>query len=305
MAAIFAAVASCSKPDTGGGRVAPTPTPTPSTVSVSGVTLDKTEITLTVGKTFSIANGGRYLPLSHGVTGVSVAVKARKFVLENGAVVSANGLGYFGGLGGSGTPMPGQTKYGFGPGSGLGLEIAEGSVDTPYAYIGPCHGGFGAGIRDPNGIYDDKNMPHMPGSGSSYGPGPGGTGGGVIFIEVSGRAIIAGQMSAQGNNLADLPSSSGAGGSICLKAGGLSLASTARMVAKGCDGNGSGGGGGGRIAVWRRYDMAGSEVTTEEDFVGTVASVAAGKSDYFKTYLATEGTAVFGKCSHGLLISIR
>jgi len=156
------------------------------------------------------------------------------FIVQTGGSVSAEGAGY-----------PGSQGSGFGGNTNVpGLGTTGG---------GGGHGGRGAssvlGARGGNS-YDSVSAPSDSGSGGGYGSGDAmsGAGGGIIPLNVIGKLVVDGSMTANGTRSLATGGGGGAGGSIVLTVGALSGSGV--VSANGGAGNGfGGGGGGGRIAI--------------------------------------------------------
>ena len=138
-----------------------------------------------------------------------------------------------------------------GQGSGSGSSYSLGG--TLYG-TGAGHAGYGGAVyTSPGGmIYGSSYQPTDYGSGGGGGAAispnaPGGSGGGVIKLTVTGALTVNGSISANGD-AAQYPAGGGSGGSVWLSVG--TLAGSGEITA---DGGGassaSGGGGGGRLAV--------------------------------------------------------
>lgn len=185
-----------------------------------------------------------------GYSQVGLQLSASNLTIQAGGVLSANSLGYAnGGPGYGGTYINGN--YNFGAGGG--------------------HGGNGGLAEETNAAagsaYDQIESPIQlgsPGGGSLAGnlPSIGGSGGGVIQLNVSGTVQLDGLITANGGNGSGYAGGGGAGGAIEISAGNWSGAGS--ITANG--GNGAsglgGGGGGGRIAV----------ITGADSFTGSLAA---------------------------------
>jgi hypothetical protein len=166
---------------------------------------------------------------------------AADFTLDLGSIVSTDATGYRGG-------RPSK-RNGQGPGGGIGSNDAGGGG----------YGGRGADGR--NGLggssYGSSVMPIEIGSGGGGQNATGcngGRGGGAIYLDLTGTAVINGTVSANGGNGGFVSGTcsmgGGSGGAIYLNA--PSFSGNGLMRANGGSGNGtySGGGGGGRIALY-------------------------------------------------------
>jgi hypothetical protein len=153
--------------------------------------------------------------------------------IQAGSGILADAAGYPGGQG------PGVGQYGY--------------YNSTYVCSGAGHGGYGANSTGNYALggntYDSTTYPTSPGSGggSYYSPSSvGGSGGGMIWLTVTGTLQMDGTISANGGNGSGLGGGGGSGGSIWLTVGTLSGAGT--ITVNGGSGAASlGGGGGGGI----------------------------------------------------------
>ena len=153
--------------------------------------------------------------------------------IQAGSSILADAAGYPGGQG------PGVGQYGY--------------YNSTYVCSGAGHGGYGANSTGNYALggntYDSTTYPTSPGSGggSYYSPSSvGGSGGGMIWLTVTGTLQMDGTISANGGNGSGLGGGGGSGGSIWLTVGTLSGAGT--ITVNGGSGAASlGGGGGGGI----------------------------------------------------------
>ncbi len=167
--------------------------------------------------------------------------------IDQGAMVTADSLGYVAG-----------------PGAG---------ATTPYDGAGGSYGGIGAlsgnaGAGGP--AYGSITAPTDPGSGGGgaawYGMPNGAPGGGALRFTVAGVLTVNGAITANGGN-ADYRAGAGSGGSIYLTTD--TLTGGGRISANGGDATGAYGsaaGGGGRVALHYGHDS----------FVGTVSACGGG-----------------------------
>lgn len=181
-------------------------------------------------------------PVSNPTNGGAPFIRARTLTVLPGAGVSAAGRGYVGQLGAAGQG-PGPGGYGWNSAGGGGGHGGAGGT------TGAAAGGTTYGVRE---------RPVTSGSsgGAHWTIYTGGSGGGVVRIEVTFTATINGALTASGS-APPAYGGGGAGGSVYLIC--RTLAGTnGTLFAKGGDWsvNYGGGGGGGRIAVWRLYDQA-------------------------------------------------
>ncbi len=170
--------------------------------------------------------------------------------IQAGAALLADGLGY-GPAAGPGAGNNLESPKGGGSHGGIGganiTVVGSGSIQSPTTW------GSGGGNA----------------SGSTVAP-YGGSGGGAVNLNVTGKLTVDGRISANGNP-GGLNSGGGAGGSVWLTVG--TLAGTGAISANGGDGNGTaGGGGGGRVAIAYKTNSFNSLVTA----FGGPGSVAGG-----------------------------
>ena len=184
----------------------------------------------------------RDVSVSGTVTANIVSGRVANLTVAAGGAISANGLGFPGVVGGSGT----------GPGGGQGVDTGGG---------GGSHAGLG-GVAG-NGtlvgsIYGTASMPTTPGSsgGGELMPSvAGGAGGGVLKLFVRNALVVDGAITANGAAGAAEPSNApggGAGGSVWLFASNVTGSGViaANGGAGGLSGDGGGGGGGGYVALY-------------------------------------------------------
>ena len=138
---------------------------------------------------------------------------------------------------------------GYAPGQGSGAGRTD-TVGSTNFCSGAGHGGIGGNSLGSYAIggstYDSPTGPAVAGSGggSSSPLSPGGAGGGIVRLSVTGTLELDGVISANGGNGSGLAGGGGSGGSIWLSAGTFSGAGS--VAANGGAGaNASGGGGGG------------------------------------------------------------
>lgn len=163
--------------------------------------------------------------------GEGVFIQASNLVLAAGASMTADAQGYYANWGS--------------PGRGPGGSGGDG---------GGGHGGNGGWGGPAYGLMETPTCPGSAGGGRVWRPshgtvyGNGGSGGGVILLQVPGTVTLDGVISVNGGNGWGT-GGGGAAGSLWLEAG--TLTGTGFLSANGGNGNDfSGGGGGGRIAIY-------------------------------------------------------
>jgi hypothetical protein len=165
-----------------------------------------------------------------------IDIACTDFTLDAGGLILADGKGYAGGAGHTGTT--------YGPGKGTSAD-QDGS--------GAGYGGVGGisvktSIR--GGTYGTTNEPTQPGSGGGGGwSGSGGAGGGAVRIDASGVVALNGTIRA--NGVGGVTSGGGgSGGAVYISCATLSGTSGVIQARGGAPGRANaGGGGGGRISV--------------------------------------------------------
>lgn len=186
--------------------------------------------------TVIIREGATLVLMSDTEVDMGVALNAYDLIVETGAVITADGQGFFwndgesGGAGG-GEGAPEYCDF-YGSGGGHGGQGGAG---------GECDGGL---------PYGDLETPYTLGSSGGSGGiegeiSPGGNGGGAIEIWVEESITIDGLISANGMN-GESSAGGGSGGSIAI--GATDLNGNGSVQANGGDSEG-GGGAGGRIGL--------------------------------------------------------
>ncbi|MBI3986495.1 MAG: hypothetical protein HY343_06225, partial [Lentisphaerae bacterium] len=220
------------------------------------------EALLSVTGTVVIGTNSWLIPFSHPTNGVTPLLQMSNLVVLSGGGINAEGRGYAGGGGTNVWFLPTRMYSGWGPGGGVGGQVANYTA-------GGGHGGRGgmSSIYYMGGLtYGSVTNPVQPGGGgggSCYANNYGASGGGMIRIQAQDQVVVNGVINAGGAralNPAGYSQSDntygggGGGGSVNIQC--RTFSGTGGVVwAKGGDaavlGNG-GGGGGGRIAVY--YD---------------------------------------------------
>lgn len=175
--------------------------------------------TLTVDGTWTLKNNTFFLPMCENRNGAVTRVKCGKFILETGATVFADQLGWR-------------------MGSGIATAKAHQGGASHYSR------GSATSASYLTKTYDDYMHPVYPGSG-----GVSREGGGAVWIEADKRITVDGTITAQMTRDAQTWSSAASGGSIYLVAGKVN--GTGTMRACGQNGNGYAfASAGGSIAIW-------------------------------------------------------
>jgi hypothetical protein len=182
-----------------------------------------------VTREFLIASNSWVYPVAHGANGSSPLFRV------NGLTIATTNAGFDA----DGSGMAG----GSGPGGG-GYRSGGG------------YGGRGGGSV-PGVTYGLSNAPLQCGSGGGFQNGePGYPGGGLVWLEATGKVSVEGRISARGASVTPQTqyAGGGSGGAIFIRCADFSGSSNAVLCAEGGYGgsSGAGGGGGGRIAVWYR-----------------------------------------------------
>ncbi len=203
-----------------------------------------TEVIILGGETWAInqlsvgANSGVWCYSTNNTSqintqwvGAGVVIQAQSILIQTGAVVSADGLGY---------------ASDQGPGAGVRYSLAGGGG----------HGGMGGTVSAGGGAaYGSLTQPIELGSGGADVANPGG---GAIQFIVAGTLRVDGTISANGAHYAN--HGGGAGGSIWIQAG--TIAGGGAIQANGAQGGNDNGGGGGRISISYQTDTFTGTATT-------------------------------------------
>lgn len=179
---------------------------------------------------------------SAATNGGSVLLQVSNLEVAASGGINADGRGFqYGSHSGTAYSQP------YGPGRG---------GNSAYSGGGGGYGGQGGAARNSSfrgATYGDPIQPLSCGSGGgsqSDASGRGGSGGGLIRLEVRGAVTLNGTLTANGQDAASY-GGGGSGGGIFVKCRTFTGAATGKMIANGGDQiNDGGGGGGGRIAVW-------------------------------------------------------
>jgi hypothetical protein len=200
----------------------------------------QTGAVIRVGGALTIGSNSVVYPYSHPTNGGSVFFSVGALTVNPGGQINASGAGFQGRRGGDGYGTGGGKVGGPGTGGGGGG-------------YGGAGGDGGSYVNSRGGAYGSSNAPIQPGSaggGNTSAAGySGGAGGGLVWMDVAGAALVNGTIVADGS-LADLFSGGGAGGAIRVSC--IRFKGAGALHANGGNGNGSaggGGGGGGRIAI--------------------------------------------------------
>ena len=222
--------------------------------------------TCTAGGKISVGRNAVLLPYCHLTCGAIPAFFCRDLYVDAAGIVDASSKGY--------------------------LDKGPITVD---AARGSSHGGLGGGRFQGLPCYDSETEPMMPGCGDCYGI----RGGGVVFLNVSHRARIYGQILADAKDPIMIPDGDGlwhsgaSGGSIHLRIQRLVGGDAALVRAMGGGPGGyhvgdPGKGGGGRIAIWTGTNQ--SNWRDNSDRVSAVAYQTGSGVDF----LPQDGTVYWG-----------
>lgn len=220
--------------------------------------------TVSVGQNISILPGGVLAPWSDTFNGGSVCFQVTGgFTVAEGGLVNADARGYAGAFF-TGWSRDHGFKSDSGRGPGGGLSKGGGGHGGKGGYVG--------GYDDHAGvIYDDPYEPCQPGSGGGNGGYcDGGMGGGVVHVSAGGDIVVDGRISADGcparfDSVASGVvgyKQSGAGGTIFLSgrtfsgSGELSACGASAAQTARDNPEADAAGGGGRIAIWTGLDRS-------------------------------------------------
>ena len=203
---------------------------------------------LNVSRTMFLSSNSTLYLVCNATNGAGMKIATRTAIVQEGAVINADGGGFRGWTG---------SYKGLGPGGGVASDVGSGAG----------HGGTGGGnVRgNPGGTaYGDIERPLTAGSAGGNGANRtgGGHGGGLLWITASDRLVVNGIISASGQAPIEgtwchsgYAAGGGSGGSIYIQAhlffGSGLLRANGGNAGSYLSGLGAGGGAGGRIAVWR------------------------------------------------------
>jgi hypothetical protein len=288
-----------------------------------GTFLNVSSVTLPVGATIFVTPGDSLVIYAStvGIYG-TLDGSGRGQPGGGGGAASGGGSDGFAPSGTSGSGGGGSVSNGGGGGGGAGaggVGARGGTGGVPVGAGSAAGTAYGAAVSAPLSANDAWQGSGGGGGGgnNTLGGGGGSAGGASIYIEASSMTVT-GTISVNGSTATPVTDGAvgvhpaggggGAGGSVVLRvAGGLSLASTARIRANGGTGGNvdtfaggtlepGGGGGGGRLRIF----------STTPNYAGVVFSTAAGAAGAKTTGFAgsveavnppaagTEGTASFG-----------
>jgi hypothetical protein len=231
-------------------------------------------ITFLLGGDLIIQNGGKIESNIYSLSAANVIINA-------GGVLTAEGLGYYGGrrepynLFGHGQGPAGGFTESRGAGGGHAGRGADGT--PPEAMGGTINYGS---ITDPNSYGSGGSRGHTWGS-------PGSDGGGIIRINVgTGNVVINGTLSVAGVTYPSWEGSGGAGGSVRIDA--AQVTGSGLINASGAnpydhywgDGLLPGGGGGGRIAIYAQRPFTGR--VRYAGGMGAVAEAEAAQGSFYQ-----------------------
>lgn len=173
--------------------------------------------------------------------GTNMKIIATDITLDYGATIHADALGY--------RPEDPQTST---VNRGLGTTSTSGSSGGGYG----GSSGKGTGTTLTGQPYGHLFQPYEIGSAGGGGHNVGGQGGGMIYIEVSGRLMIDGEVRSNGGNGKATSGGGGSGGTILIDT--YEFRGMGNITANGggryTSGTG-GGGAGGRIAIYLRQNV--------------------------------------------------
>jgi hypothetical protein len=188
-------------------------------------------------------------PYSDPTNGGSVYFTLSNLSVQAGGTIDASGKGFMGGT----------TSYGYGPGGGQ------------YNVGGGGYGGKGNSAATVNGTnfgwtYGSSLAPTDPGSGG--GGTAGGAGGGLVRMQITNTAFIAGSILANGTGA----TLGGSGGGINLTARRFAI-SAGTLKAEGGSGSAKGGGGGRIALTGHTYDSGGGTLSVAPGGSGTTTGL--------------------------------
>ena len=214
--------------------------------------------------TINLTNSSRiYQNYTTGTNEYSLEIKAANLSIDSTSNINADGRGYLGGaLGASGVAPLGKFKS-FG---NVDVANANGDYSGAASQAGGSHGGRGgynsSGAHVANETYGSIANPWESGSsGGSVSGWTSSSGGGIIRIDLGTGTLTltnSNQISANGQTAGN---AEGAGGSVYIKAGTLSLPSITNLITAN-GGSSTEGGGGGRIAIYYTSLTGGVVYTT-------------------------------------------
>jgi Carboxypeptidase regulatory-like domain len=220
---------------------------------------------LRVGSNCTLAGTGISSPQTVSITA------SGDVIVDAGGAIAMDGQGYPGGQGTGAGYMSQSPRGGGGHGGIGGSNPTSTTMGSAYGSItSPATAGSGGGN----------------GSGTSAAP-FGGSGGGILNVNVTGKLTVNGRISSNGRN-GDTESGGGAGGSVKITCGQLFGAGS--ISANGGNGTGNaGGGGGGRISF--TYSSSGYQGTFSA--IGGTGIVAGGAGTvYTKPQSANVGSVI-------------
>ena len=204
---------------------------------------------------YSTNNGGQ---INNQWAGEGTVIQAQSMVIQPGALISADGLGY---------------AAGQGPGAGTRGAWAAGGG----------HGGMGGTANGGGGAaYGSLTQPTELGSGGADGGNPGG---GAIELDVATTLQMDGTISANGSHFGN--HGGGAGGSIWIEVG--TLAGSGTIQANGAQGGNDNGGGGGRISINYQTDAFAGTTTAWGGAHGGNGVVGGAGTIYWKSAVDSLG----------------
>ncbi|NBS68407.1 hypothetical protein EBT31_05770, partial [bacterium] len=245
------------------------------------------------GKTVHVTGGATLTFSTVTTSGRFGYLKADNIIVDAGSAISSDALG---------CTAPGSNGNGFGPNTSTGICTVStagfgsgGSGTTQTGGSGGYGGAAGIGATSAytaGTSYGNRILPNLFGSSAGRGSNmAGGSGGGIVWLHVTGTLTLNGEITADGSQGSHAAGAAGSGGSVMLLANTLA-GSTGAITASGAAGKTdgstySGGGGGGRVAV-----MYGTDSST---WLGSASAstVAAGGSGSGSTSTAGSTGTLF------------
>ena len=228
------------------------------TAAPTNETTSATGARVSVDGTWTIGAYSSYIPDCSSTNGAIVLATTKHFLLQTNGEVNADGRGWGGNKGpGRPTGSLGSASYG-GKGGALSASYSD--------QVGK--------------VYGNIRKPVDPGSGSTGSSG-GARGGGAIVMEVTGKAVIDGKISAAGKD-GGANTSASSGGGVLLTVNNLQTSSGSISATGGVPGSSSRGGcgGGGRVAIYYHVNNAGDTFKNQVTAKGGVYTASSVDDSY-------------------------